>query len=56
MIHLTSVLKDPADHIILECALAARAHTIVTADRELLRLREFEGIAIIDPTMLQYWE
>lgn len=48
------VLKDEDDHIILECALEARAETIVTADRDLLRLKEFQGITIIHPTMLQY--
>ena len=51
---LSGVLKDADDHMILECALEAKAPVIVTADRELLRLKNFEGIAIIHPTMLQY--
>jgi uncharacterized protein len=48
------VLKDTDDHIILECALEAKAAAIVTADRELLRLKRFRDIAIVHPTMLQY--
>lgn len=48
------VLKDTDDHIILECALEAKATIIVSADKGLLRLKEFRGITIIHPTMLQY--
>jgi predicted nucleic acid-binding protein len=48
------ILKDTDDHIILECALEAGADMIVSADRELLRLKDFQGIKIIHPTMLQY--
>lgn len=48
------VLQDADDHIILECALQAKAHAIVSADKGLLRLKQFEGIPIIHPTMLQY--
>lgn len=53
--HITGVLRDTDDHIILECALEAKAEAIVTADRELLPLKNYEGIAIIHPTMLQYY-
>ncbi len=41
------VLKDVTDNKILECALAGNAHVIVTGDKEMLKLREFEGIRII---------
>ena len=51
---VSGVLADTDDHIILECALEARAKAIVTADRGLLRLKTFQGITIIHPTMLQY--
>jgi uncharacterized protein len=51
---VSNILKDADDHIILECALEANADAIVTADRGLLRLKEFRTIAIIRPTMLQY--
>jgi predicted nucleic acid-binding protein len=50
---VTGVLQDTDDHIILECALEAKADAIVTADRGLLRLNDFEGIAIFHPTLLQ---
>ncbi|MBI1819123.1 MAG: putative toxin-antitoxin system toxin component, PIN family [Nitrospirae bacterium] len=41
------VLKDEPDNRILECAVAGRADLIVTGDKEMLRLKEFEGIRII---------
>ncbi|MFZ0888836.1 MAG: putative toxin-antitoxin system toxin component, PIN family [Candidatus Binataceae bacterium] len=42
-----SVLRDQADNRILECAVAGHAALIVTGDREMLRLRTFQGIAIV---------
>lgn len=42
-----SALEDEPDNRILECAAEATADLIVTGDRDLLRLREFEGIAIV---------
>ena len=39
-----SVAADEADNRILECASAGRADAIVTRDRALLQLRNFEGI------------
>lgn len=53
---VVGVLKDTDDHIILECALEAKAHAIVSSDRGLLRLKEFESTTIIHPTMLQYMQ
>jgi putative PIN family toxin of toxin-antitoxin system len=53
---LHGILKDADDHIILECALEAKAYMIVSADRGLLRLKDFRNITIIHPTMLQYLE
>jgi len=51
---MSGVLKDTSDHIILECALEANAQMIVSADKGLLKLKEFRGITIIHPTVLQY--
>ncbi|HUD06530.1 MAG TPA: putative toxin-antitoxin system toxin component, PIN family [Candidatus Saccharimonadales bacterium] len=48
------VLEDLDDHIILECALEAKAEMIVSSDRGLLRLKEFQGIKIIHPSILKY--
>ena len=41
------VLKDAPDNRILECAVEGRADLVVTGDRHLLKLREFDGIAIV---------
>ncbi len=41
------LLKDDPDNRILECAVAGRADLIVTGDRELLALKEFEGTRIV---------
>lgn len=42
-IHL---LKDEPDNRVLECAKEANANLIVTGDRHLLDLKEYEGIGI----------
>jgi putative PIN family toxin of toxin-antitoxin system len=49
-----SVVRDPDDDKILECAVEARADLIVTFDKDLLTLRAYEGIKIIHPAMLKY--
>jgi len=41
------VVKDEPDNRILECALAGRAEAIVTGDRALLALREYDRVRII---------
>lgn len=51
---VTNVLQDEDDHIILECALEVSAEAIVTADKGLLKLKDFQGTVIIHPRMLQY--
>jgi uncharacterized protein len=47
---LAVVVEDPDDDRILECAVAARAQVLVSGDKDLLRLGEFEGIAIVTVT------
>ncbi len=42
-----SVLGDDPDNRVLECAHAGRAGCIVTGDKEMLKLGEYEGIKII---------
>lgn len=49
-----NVLGDADDHKILECALEAGAELIITADRELLKLKEFRTVKIAHPAMLKY--
>jgi uncharacterized protein len=51
---ITGVLTDTDDHKILECALQAKADCLVTADKGLLRLKEYKGIAICHPSMMKY--
>jgi len=43
------ILQDTDDHMILECALTARAHLIVTGDAQLLALRKWRKIEILNP-------
>jgi len=43
------VKEDPADNKILECAVEANVDYIVTYDKHLLKLKEFEGIQIVSP-------
>jgi len=47
--------RDPDDNKILECALAAQADYVITADKDLLKLKRFRGIAIYHPSNLKYF-
>ncbi|HXJ77633.1 MAG TPA: putative toxin-antitoxin system toxin component, PIN family [Candidatus Methylomirabilis sp.] len=42
-----AVVADDPDNRILECPVKARADLVVTGDRHLLKLKRFEGIAIV---------
>lgn len=42
-----AALQDSADNRILECALAAEADLMVTGDRHMLKLKAFQGTAIV---------
>ncbi len=39
--------RDPDDDHVLACALAAQAELIVSGDRDLLTLREYQGMPIL---------
>jgi uncharacterized protein len=41
-------LRDPDDLPVLACAVAAGVDAIITGDKDLLSLKSFEGIPIID--------
>jgi uncharacterized protein len=41
------ILEDEPDNRVLECALQGKADAIVTGDKGMLKLKEFEGIKII---------
>jgi predicted nucleic acid-binding protein len=45
---IRGVVRDPND-MIIACAVAAGADYIVTRDKDLLSLGEYEGIAMIKP-------
>ena len=42
-----NLLRDPADNRILECVVAGVADAIVTGDKSILAVGEFEGIRIL---------
>ena len=42
-------LRDPKDLAVLECAVGARVDAIISGDEDLLSLRSFQGIPIIEP-------
>ncbi|MEI2770866.1 MAG: putative toxin-antitoxin system toxin component, PIN family [Candidatus Competibacter sp.] len=44
-----AVPNDPDDNHIVACALAGKASLIVSGDKDLLRLKEYEGIPIVRP-------
>jgi putative PIN family toxin of toxin-antitoxin system len=46
---LTVIQDDPADNRYLECAVEGHAEVLVTGDRLLLNLGEYQGIPILTP-------
>jgi uncharacterized protein len=46
--------RDPDDNKILECAKEAEADIILSFDKDLFSIKEFDGIKIMHPTMMQY--
>ena len=44
---LDIIKEDPDDNIFLECAVECKADFIITGDKHLLKLKEFNGIKII---------
>ncbi len=42
------VCRDPKDDIVLACALAASAYLVASGDDDLLTLKVFQGIEIVD--------
>ena len=44
-----TVVRDPNDNMIVACAIAARADYLVTRDRDMLSLGEYEGVSIVTP-------
>ncbi len=46
IIHPT-IVNDPSDDAVLACAIGAKAELIVSGDRHLLDLKEYQGIRIV---------
>ncbi|HVU59482.1 MAG TPA: putative toxin-antitoxin system toxin component, PIN family [Candidatus Saccharimonadales bacterium] len=51
---LEVIKDDPDDNIILECAVEAKADILISADKDLLKLKTYESIQIQHPTNLKY--
>jgi putative PIN family toxin of toxin-antitoxin system len=47
------VCRDPEDRPVLGTAIAGRASLLVSVDKDLLELREYEGIRIVKPG--EFW-
>lgn len=43
------VINDPDDDKFIECAVALKANTVITGDREVLAIKEYMGIRILTP-------
>jgi len=52
--HVQIITRDPDDNKILECALEAKADLIISADKDLIALKEWAGIKIIHPSSVKY--
>jgi putative PIN family toxin of toxin-antitoxin system len=44
---IRNICRDNKDHIILECAIESMSEYIVTGDKDLLVIKDYEGIKII---------
>ena len=51
---LAVIESDPDDNSILECAVEAHADIIVSADKDLLKLKTYDHIQMQHPTNLKY--
>jgi putative PIN family toxin of toxin-antitoxin system len=51
---LAVIPHDPDDNRTVECAVQAQADIIVSADRDLLKLKQYGDIQVQHPTSLKY--
>ncbi|HDP70376.1 MAG TPA: putative toxin-antitoxin system toxin component, PIN family [Actinobacteria bacterium] len=52
--NLNVITEDESDNRILECALAGQANLIISGDKHLLKLKQFQNIPIERPKYLTY--
>lgn len=48
-VSVTGVSRDAKDDKFLACAVAGKAHYLVSSDKDLLDLKQYEGVCILDP-------
>jgi putative PIN family toxin of toxin-antitoxin system len=48
------ISRDPDDDKIIECAVEAKANIILSFDKDLLDLREYDNIKMVHPRELKY--
>ena len=46
---LSGACRDPKDDKFLACAAEGAAHYLVSSDRDLLEMRRYRGVAIVNP-------
>ncbi len=46
---ISAVSRDPSDDKILDCAVDSKSEYVITYDKHLLELKQFQGIHIIKP-------
>ena len=46
---LSGACRDPKDDKVLACAVEGRAHYLVSSDRDLLDMRRYRDVAIVNP-------
>ena len=51
-LRLEAIADDPADDMVLACALEGKADYIVSGDHHLLDLRDYQGVQIVSPAKL----
>jgi putative PIN family toxin of toxin-antitoxin system len=54
---LGPIASDPNDDMFLECAVAGEADFIITGDRHLLEIGEYQGVRIVTASaFMAYWD
>ena len=48
-VYVSAIIQDPDDDKYLAAAVEGRARYVVTGDRDLLSLGEFEGVQVVTP-------
>ena len=46
---LHGICRDPKDDMVIECAVLSGAKFIVTGDKDLLAVKDYEGILVLTP-------